>query len=77
VLTTTSITDGRKGYILDFTGGFTSPNDTNQWRGLVQEYAAGDALDGWQQFVAPPKCDCCAAKMKQMGLATGSDCVVE
>jgi hypothetical protein len=73
VLTTTSITDGRKGYILDFTGGFTSPNDTNQWRGLVQEYAA---LDGWQQFVVYPKCDCCEAKLKQMGLATGSNCVL-
>ena len=54
MLTTTSITDGRKGYILDFTGGFTSPNDTNQWRGLDQVYAAGDALDGWQQFVVYP-----------------------
>ena len=77
VLTTTSMTDGRVGYMLDFTSGFTSPNDTNQWRGLDQVYAAGDALDGWQQFVGPPKCDCCVAKMKQMGLATGSDCVVE
>jgi hypothetical protein len=78
VLTTTSITDGRKGYMLDFTGGFMSPNDTNQWRGLVQEYAAGDALDGWQQFVVYPKCDCCEAQLKQMGLATeSSNCVVE
>ena len=79
VLTTTSITDGRRGYMLDFTSGFTSPNDTNQWRGLDQIYAAGDALDGWQQFVAPviPKCDCCEAKLKRMGLATGSNCVVE
>jgi hypothetical protein len=78
VLTTTSITDGRKGYMLDFTGGFMSLNDTNQWRGLVQEYAAGDALDGWQQFVVYPKCDCCEAQLKQMGLATeSSNCVVE
>jgi hypothetical protein len=30
VLTTTSMTDGRVGYMLDFTSGFTSPNDTNQ-----------------------------------------------
>ena len=54
VLTTTSMTDGRRGYMLDFTSGFTAPNDTNQWRGLDQVYAAGDALDGWQQFVVYP-----------------------
>ena len=78
VLTTTSMTDGRRGYMLDFTSGFTAPNDTNQWRGLDQVYAAGDALDGWQQFVVYPKCDCCEAQLKQMGLATeSSNCVVE
>ena len=54
VLTTTSMTDGRRGYMLDFTSGFTAPNDTNQWRGLDQVYAASDALDGWQQFVVYP-----------------------
>ena len=77
VLTTTSMANGRRGYMLQFTGGFTAPNDTNQWRGLDQEYAEGDALDGWQQFVVP-KCNCFEAKMKKMGLATGSSsCVVE
>ncbi len=78
VLTTTSMTDGQRGYMLDFTSGFTAPNDTNQWRGLDQEYAVGDALVGWQQFVVYPKCDCCEAQLKQMGLATeSSNCVVE
>ena len=76
VLTTTSMTDGRRGYMLDFTSGFTAPNDTNQWRGLDQEYAVGDALVGWQQFVVYPKCDCCEARMKKIGLNTGSSCVV-
>ena len=78
VLTTTSMADGQRGYMLDFTSGFTAPNDTNQWRGLDQEYAVGDALVGWQQFVVYPKCDCCEAQLKQMGLATeSSNCVVE
>ena len=76
VLTTTSMTDGQRGYMLDFTSGFTAPNDTNQWRGLDQEYAVGDALVGWQQFVVYPKCDCCEARMKKIGLNTGSSCVV-
>ena len=75
VLTTTSITDGQRGEMLDFTSGFTAPNDTNQWRGLDQEYAVGDALVGWQQFVVYPKCDCCEARMKNIGLNTGSRCV--
>jgi hypothetical protein len=78
VLTTTSMTDGRRGYMLDFTSGFTAPNDTNQWRGLDQVYAAGEALDDWQGFVGATKCDCCEARMKQIGLnlANGTNCVV-
>ena len=78
VLTTTGMTDGRKGHMLDFTFGFTAPNDTNQWRGLDQVYAAGEALDDWQGFVCATKCDCCEARMKQIGLnlANGTNCVV-
>ncbi len=30
VPTKTSMTEGRRGYMLDFTSGGTSPNDTNQ-----------------------------------------------
>ena len=75
VITTASIQDGRKGYVLDFGGGFTVPSDTNVWLGLDQP-TAGYELEEWKQFVSMP-CTCCQAKMKKIGLETGLDCVVQ
>ena len=50
VLTTAAVQDSRAGYLLDFSPGFVTPVDTNQWRGFDRVYDAGDALDGWWEF---------------------------
>ena len=49
VLTTAAVTEGRRGYLLDFSQGYSSPVDAKQWRALDRAYTSND--------IRVPRCD--------------------
>ena len=50
VLTTAAVTEGTPGYLLDFSQGYSSPVDANQWRALDRKYTSNDVI-------RVPRCD--------------------